>query len=565
MNTKNNRISIFALLALIGIVLVGLGLLAFSLNAKNPDPQESNPNTDLPQPLRGTITQIERGKDGVQVELQTEYFTYNITISRVQTEIIGDFEQIKIGAEIEVSGQGIAGMDPHLIVADHVTVLGISTQLSRETWVLTTYMDQQPISEHQPSLKFEIEQISGNTGCNQYGGSYQINGDEISFDGIYSTEMACLAPEGLMEQERTYLELLSSATRFTLADGVLTIFAGTNPVLIYEKQQVIPEVPTNTPVPSTPIPNTVAATLEVVEPTHSPVFEPPTGYKEYRDSVAGVSIYIPENWTVMGVVNGQYAIFQSYPEDKYAGGGVRESGDTKCDLNLRPSAANVDELIQQWDAAPRTSIVSDEEIVLKSGLNGRRFVIDSMGRAVVLVVEINQRIIKLTCFGNFTPVDGIAQTLRGFEAAPLSPVYESLEGFKQYKDTETGIAIDMPGNWIVTGIVPGQRVGLQSYPENKYIGGEVLEPGDTKCELFTRDDVSARNIISQLRSNEAITIITEEEISLITGQRGTRVELNGLGRSMLVVTEINASTVVLTCYGDLSPVEAIAITLREGQ
>ncbi|UCH58378.1 MAG: META domain-containing protein, partial [Anaerolineales bacterium] len=499
------------------------------------------------------------------VELQTEYFTYNITISRVQTEIIGDFEQIKVGAEIEVSGQGIAGMDPHLIVADHVTVLGISTQLSRETWVLTTYMDQQPISEHQPSLKFEIEQISGNTGCNQYGGSYQINGDEISFDGIYSTEMACLAPEGLMEQEMTYLELLSSATRFTLADDVLTIFAGTNPVLIYEKQQVIPEVPTNTPVPSTPIPNTVAATLEVVEPTHSPVFEPPTGYKEYRDSVAGVSIYIPENWTVMGVVNGQYAIFQSYPEDKYAGGGVRESGDTKCDLNLRPSAANVDELIQQWDAAPRTSIVSDEEIVLKSGLNGRRFVIDSMGRAVVLVVEINQRIIKLTCFGNFTPVDGIAQTLRGFEAAPLSPVYESLEGFKQYKDTETGIAIDMPGNWIVTGIVPGQRVGLQSYPENKYIGGEVLEPGDTKCELFTRDDVSARNIISQLRSNEAITIITEEEISLITGQTGTRVELNGLGRSMLVVTEINASTVVLTCYGDLSPVEAIAITLREGQ
>jgi len=559
------RISLFSLVILIGIVLMGLGRLAFSLNAKNPDPQESNPDVDLSQPLRGTITQIERGKDGVQVELQTEYRSYNVTISRMQTEIIGDIDHITVGTEVEVSGRGIAGMDPPLIVAEHVMVLGGSTQLTGETWILTAYFDQQPISEHQPSLKFEGEQVSGNTGCNQYGGSYQINGDELSFDGIYSTEMACLAPEGLMEQERTYLELLSSATSFTLVDGVLTILVGTDPILIFETQQVTPEDAANTPVPSTPIPSTVAATLEAVEPTQIPVFEPPAGYKEYRDSVAGISIYIPEGWNVTGVIEGQYAIFQSYPADKYVGGGAREPGDTKCDLNIRPVGTRAAEIIQQWESNSRTTIVSDEEITLKSGLIGRRFVIDSMGRAVVLVVEINQRLVKLTCFGNFAPVDDIAQTLRGFEAAPLSPIYESAEGFKQYRDTETGVTLDMPGSWVVTGIIPGQRATLQSYPENEYMGGEALKPGDTKCDLFIRNEVSVENFISQMRSNEAITILTEEQISLITGQTATRVEMESLGRSILILTEINGYTVVLTCDGDFSLVDAIAITLKEGQ
>jgi len=559
------RISLFSLVILMGIVLMGFGLHAVSRISQNSDQQDSDPVIDNLQPLRGTITQIERGKDGVQVELQTEYHTYNVTISWMQTEIIGNVDQITVGTEIEVSGRGIAGMDPPLIVAKHVTVLGVSTQLTGATWILTAYFDQQPISEYQPSLKFEGEQISGNTGCNQYGGSYQINGDELSFDGIYSTEMACLAPEGLMEQERTYLELLNSATGFTLDDGVLTILVGTDPILIFETQQVTPGDAANTPVPSTPIPVTVTATLEVVEPTQIPVFEPPTGYKEYRDSVAGISIYIPESWNLTGVIEGQYAIFQSYPADKYVGGEAREPGDTKCDLNIRPVGTSAAEMIQQWESSSRTTIVSDEEITLKSGLIGRRFVIDSMGRAVVLVVEINQRIVKLTCFGNFTPVEDIAQTLSGFEAVPLSPIYESAEGFKQYQDTKTGVTLAMPGSWIVTGIIPGQRATLQSYPENKYMGGEALKPGDTKCDLFIRNDVNVENFISQMRSNEAITLLTEEQIFLITGQTATRIEMESLGRSILILTEINGYTVVLTCYGDFSPVDAIAITLKDGQ
>ena len=196
----------------------------------------SSPQDETTPRIQGIVTQIEIGKDGQQVELETETGLYSVTISALQTEIEGDFEQIKVGAEIEVTGQLMDGMDPLLIVADHVAVLRMSTRLSGETWVLTTFNNQPPIHDHQPSLQFDVGQISGNTGCNHYGGSYQINGDKISFDGIYSTEMACLDPEGLMDQERTYLDLLRVADQFELADGVLTLYTEKNPILVFEIQ-----------------------------------------------------------------------------------------------------------------------------------------------------------------------------------------------------------------------------------------------------------------------------------------------------------------------------------------
>jgi hypothetical protein len=77
-------------------------------------------------------------------------------------------------------------------------------------------------------------------------------------------------------------------------------------------------------------------TAEARAPTSTPAFEPTYGFKEYQDTVVGISVHIPERWMVTGVINGQFAIFQSYPEDKYVGGEAFEPGDTKCDLNIRP-------------------------------------------------------------------------------------------------------------------------------------------------------------------------------------------------------------------------------------
>jgi len=156
-------------------------------------------------------------------------------------------------------------------------------------------------------------------------------------------------------------------------------------------------------------------TAEVRAPTPTPAFEPPLGFKEYRDSTAGISVYVPDSWVTSGIVAGDYAILQSYPLDKYVGGEMFEPGDTKCDLNIRPAGVRAADLIQQWKSDPLTTIVSEREIGLQSGQNATRLEIESMGRSNSVITEINERAVAFTCFGDFTPFDQIAATLKASE------------------------------------------------------------------------------------------------------------------------------------------------------
>jgi len=275
-----------------------------------------------------------------------------------------------------------------------------TVDLEGETWVLTTINGDEPIQERRTTLEFEAGQVFGTTGCNHYGGSYQIEGESIHFEGLFNTEMACLEPKGIMEQEQVYLDLIRASNRFEMVDSVLTIFTDTGQSLVFEIQGENSEEPMFTLDPPAPTP---------------PTFAPPAGFKEYQDIEAGVSLYIPEGWVVTGVIPGEFAIFTSYPTDKYVGGEGREPGDTKCDLNIRPEGESAEELIQQWKSDSMTTIVSEDTFSLQTGLMGQRFLLDSMGRATVFLTEINQHIVLLTCFGDFTSVDAIATTLNTLE------------------------------------------------------------------------------------------------------------------------------------------------------
>lgn len=280
-----------------------------------------------------------------------------------------------------------------------------SNPLTDKMWLLTTYNGQPPITGHRPTLQFEIDQVSGTTGCNHYGGGYQINGESFRFDGLYSTEMACLEPEGLIEQELVYLELLMTADRYELNDGILTIFAESNPILVFEIQSDEPVLAEPTHEPADPV------SVDVVTPTTAPVFMPPEGFIQYQDPVTAVSIYIPETWSVTGIIEGRHAILQSYPEDKYIGGERREEGDTKCDLNIRPPGTLMDDLLQQWRSDSRTTILSEHDITLGTGYPAKRIEANSMGRSNSVITQINERVIVLTCFGDFAPFDAISNTL----------------------------------------------------------------------------------------------------------------------------------------------------------
>ena len=278
--------------------------------------------------------------------------------------------------------------------------------LDGSAWVLTAINNDTAIVGNPPTLEFEGNQVVGNGSCNIYSGSYEVKGDRIKFGPLARTEMYCMEPEGVMDQEQTYLEILGAAQRFELTENILMIYSDSGETLAFQTRLSVS-------VATSPLP---AEQLNQELPTITRVpVDPPAGFKEYKDTVTGISIYIPENWTVTGVVDGEYAILQFYPEDKYVGGEARELGDTKCDLNIRPTGTRVEELIQQWQSDSMTDIVSEEEFSLQSGLTGKRFVIDSMGRATVFITELNQRVVILSCFGDFTVVDEIAITLKTTE------------------------------------------------------------------------------------------------------------------------------------------------------
>lgn len=70
----------------------------------------------------------------------------------------------------------------------------------------------------------EDNRASGSTGCNSYGGTYQVRGDNISFTRIISTRRACL-DQNANEQEHKFLSILETANRFRLASNRLTILS----------------------------------------------------------------------------------------------------------------------------------------------------------------------------------------------------------------------------------------------------------------------------------------------------------------------------------------------------
>lgn len=280
-------------------------------------------------------------------------------------------------------------------------------ELSGTEWVLVSINAETDLVGNPPTLIFDGQDVSGNASCNFYRGDYRVKGYLLSLGDLARTEMYCQEPEGVMDQENRFLLILSAAESFVLAEDSLVI-SGEQGELSFQPQGSDPA-----PAPATPISAVVTqelptATPEQPSPTPAPVLVPPDGWQEYKDDGAGVAIFIPGDWYITGVTPGEYAILQSYPEDKYVGGGRREPGDTKCDLNLNPSTASVEELILTWEESPITTVLSEQEFTYQSGLTGRRFELDSMGLTRVYTAGFDAGLVKLVCFGNFTIVDQIA-------------------------------------------------------------------------------------------------------------------------------------------------------------
>ncbi|MGD2253300.1 MAG: META domain-containing protein [Anaerolineales bacterium] len=94
-------------------------------------------------------------------------------------------------------------------------------------WELTLLNGEALVPDTQITLRFEGGDLHGSAGCNTYGGGYTLAQDgSLQVGPMAITEMYCMDPEGVMDQEYAYMQLLGSAAkasrdgdRLTLEDG----------------------------------------------------------------------------------------------------------------------------------------------------------------------------------------------------------------------------------------------------------------------------------------------------------------------------------------------------------
>ncbi len=70
---------------------------------------------------------------------------------------------------------------------------------------------------------FADGKLSGDAGCNQFSASYETDGNRITIGPAMATRKHCAVPDGIMEQERQYLQALARAHTYTLKPAGLEL------------------------------------------------------------------------------------------------------------------------------------------------------------------------------------------------------------------------------------------------------------------------------------------------------------------------------------------------------
>jgi heat shock protein HslJ len=95
------------------------------------------------------------------------------------------------------------------------------------SWIVTSYYSGDAITSVVGDATLTADfaddgTLSGNAGCNNYNGPYEIDGDSISIGPLAGTKMACSSDE-LSKQETDYLAALELAESFTVTGNRLDL------------------------------------------------------------------------------------------------------------------------------------------------------------------------------------------------------------------------------------------------------------------------------------------------------------------------------------------------------
>ena len=96
--------------------------------------------------------------------------------------------------------------------------------LEGTTWALTLLKGDELIDGTAIEAEFTEGLIRGSAGCNQYGADYEVSSGKFVVGMRESTLEGCIEPEGVMEQENEYLQLLQMSKSFEIVDDELKFY-----------------------------------------------------------------------------------------------------------------------------------------------------------------------------------------------------------------------------------------------------------------------------------------------------------------------------------------------------
>ena len=97
-------------------------------------------------------------------------------------------------------------------------------ELNDTEWELISLNGQSPIEGTSITLRFDESKLSGLAGCNTYTAEYETTeAGEIIIPEVARTTEDCETPEGIMEQEGSYLEMLWTGAGYEVTNGKLEI------------------------------------------------------------------------------------------------------------------------------------------------------------------------------------------------------------------------------------------------------------------------------------------------------------------------------------------------------
>jgi heat shock protein HslJ len=101
-------------------------------------------------------------------------------------------------------------------------------------WKLVSYNGIPAVADVETNIEFKDGQMSGNVGCNGFGGEYKVADNTISFGPVMSTMMFC---ETIADQESNTLAVFQGSAIFALDGNTLTITsADGNSVIVLERK-----------------------------------------------------------------------------------------------------------------------------------------------------------------------------------------------------------------------------------------------------------------------------------------------------------------------------------------